>query len=134
VAVKESDVERLRQRGRKPPEMAGDVSVPIDGIEWKLRIKKWPKTRGKEYVEVVANERRWDVSDPDQLRCTIANGLRQSRPGRMWSLRELQQRIRHDVTEDMLRPAIFRMERDGWLVVVRGKPRKDSLRFALVRP
>ena len=134
VAVKDSEVKSLRQMRRTPPETAGNVSVPIDGIEWTLRFKKWSQKRGKEYVEVAVNERRWDVSDPDQLRCAIANGLRKSEPGRRWTLRELQQRIGHGVTDDMLRTAISRMERDGWLIVERGKPRKDSLRFALVTP
>jgi hypothetical protein len=132
VAIKADTVNpRLRHN---PPAMGGEVSVPIDGVSQELRIKRWPAKRGREYVEVLALQRHWDPSNPDELRCLIANGMGKCEPGRMWTLRELQQRIGHGVTEEMLRPAIHRMDRDGWVIVVRGQPRKDSLRVALIRP
>ena len=134
VPVKVDSITNGRLR-RNPPEKAGNVPLTINGLPEELRIRRWKANRrGSEYVRLTVLERRWDVSDPDQLRCAIANGLRKSQPARRWTLRELQQRIGHGVTEEMLRPAIFRMERDGWLIVARGKPRKDSLDFALIRP
>lgn len=132
VPVTEMTNGRLR---RNPPEKAGNVSMRINGLPEELRIRRWkPNRRGSEYVQVTVLERRWNLSDPDQLRCAIANGMRQSQPGRMWSLPELQRHLGHGITVEQLRPAIRRMERDGWVVVVRGKPRKDSLRIALIKP
>ncbi len=132
VPVTEMTNGRLR---RNPPEKAGNVSMRINGLPEELRIRRWkPNKRGSEYVQVTVLERRWDLSNADQLRCAIANGMRQSQPGRLWSLSELQRHLGHGITVEQLRSAIHRMERDGWVVVVRGQPRKDSLWVTLIKP